>query len=83
LFDALRLPKQENELLGYDKPAADEDPFFALLEDDSLITHISVETDMLLQPIGQKDKIDPNDVRLVIQVRLRPYSVNPSNENFG
>jgi hypothetical protein len=83
LFDGLRLPKQENELLVYEEPAADEDPFFALLEDDSLITHVSIETDMLLQPVARNDFIDPNDVRLVIQVRLRPYAVNPSNENFG
>jgi hypothetical protein len=53
LFDALRLPKGEQELIGYDKAAADEIPFFfCLLEDDSLITHVSVETDALLQPTG-------------------------------
>jgi hypothetical protein len=81
LFDALRLPKGVQELVGYDKPAADEDPFFCLLEDDSLITHVSVETDILLQPTA--NKFDPNDSRIVISVKLRPYCVNPSNENFG
>jgi len=81
LFDALRLPKGSQELLGYDKPDDDEKPFFCLLEDDSLITHVSVETDVLLQPTG--GKFDQNDARLIISVRLRPYSSNPSNQNFG
>src|SRR5438105_10912291 len=71
LFDALRLPKGAQELVGYDKPEVDEKPFFCLLEDDSLITHVSVETDVLLQPTGTR--FDINDTRIVIAVRLRPY----------
>lgn len=53
LFDALRLPNQTNELVGYDNPAPDENPFFCLLEDDSLITHVSVE----LSPSLSRQKI--------------------------
>lgn len=81
LFDALRLPKGTGELVGYDAPSADENPFFVLLEDDGLITHVSVETDELLQPVN--GKYDPNIARLVITVRLRPYNINPSNQSFG
>ena len=82
LFDALRLPKkQANELVGYDTPADDEKPFFCLLEDDSLITHVTVETDILLQPIGNVH--DANDARLIISVKLRPYVSGPHNQNFG
>ena len=81
LFDALRLPKGPQELVGYDNPKGDEDPFYCLLEDDGLITHVSVETDVLLEPIGQK--FNANDTRLVIGVRLRPYNVNPANQSFG
>lgn len=81
LFDGLRMPRDARELGGYVVPGVDEDPFFCLLEDDSLITHVAVETDTLLQPTGQR--FDPNDARIVIRVRLRPYSVNPSNEGFG
>lgn len=80
LLDALSLPKHASELAGYDSPGADEHPFFVLLEDDSLITHLSVETDQLLQPVTSPD---PNAVRLIIRVKLRPYNVNPSNESFG
>jgi hypothetical protein len=47
LFDALRMPESKAELGGYEKPIDDEDPFFVLLQDDKLITHISVETDVL------------------------------------
>ena len=81
LFDALRLPKGTQELVGYESPRNDERPFFCLLEDDSLITHVSVETDTLLQPTGNASNV--NDTRLMIHVKLRPYVVNPSNENFG
>jgi hypothetical protein len=45
LFDALRLPDNQAELGGYLSPAEDEEPFFVLLQDDKLITHISVETE--------------------------------------
>jgi hypothetical protein len=80
LFDALRLPKGQQELVGYEKPQQDEEPFYCLLEDDSLITHVSVETDVLLQPTGGKP--DPNDSRLIITVKLRPYTSTPSNAGF-
>lgn len=81
LFDALRLPHGTQELIGYDNPQDDEKPFFCLLEDDSLITHISVETDILLQPTGKK--FDPNDTRLIIAVKIRPYNAAPNNQFFG
>jgi hypothetical protein len=81
LFDALRLPKGSQELCGYNAPQDDEKPFYyCLLEDDSLITHVSVETDILLQPTGEQ--FDVNDARLVITVRLRPYNTNPANQSF-
>lgn len=62
LFDALRIPK-----IGECCPVEDSpNPFFCLLEDDSLINHLSVTTDMLL---GANDV---NDVRLVITVTMWP-----------
>jgi hypothetical protein len=81
IFDALRLPHDRAELGGYNAPADDEDPFFCLLEDDSLISHASVETDTLLQPTGQEWRV--NDARLVITVRLRPYRVTFDNLAFS
>jgi len=59
VFDALRMPTNVDELGGYDAPAEEEDPFYCLLEDDYLITHLSVETDRLLEPSGQAS--DAND----------------------
>jgi hypothetical protein len=81
LFDALKMPKSADQLGGYTSPGGDEEPFFCLLEDDGLITHVAVETDMLLQPIGMN--FEKNDARLIITVKIRPYNINPSNQNFG
>jgi hypothetical protein len=81
LFDALRMPANKDELGGYDQPADDERPFFCLLADDKLISHVSVETDTLLQPTSPDAK--QNDARLVIAVRLKPYDVGWDNISFG
>ena len=51
-------------------PNADENPFFCLVEDDSLISSISVETDTLLEPIGGVPH--QNDGRLVVTIALKP-----------
>lgn len=48
LFDALRIPKNESELPKNAIPTSDEVPFFCLLEDDNLITSVSVKTDRYL-----------------------------------
>jgi hypothetical protein len=68
LFDALRMPKDKDEV-GGNAPSVDEKPFYVLLEDDRLITHLSIETDTLLQRVG--DSWDDNHVRLVISVSLK------------
>jgi hypothetical protein len=70
LFDALRMPEGKAELGGYDFPADNEKPFYSLLEDDALVTKVSVETDFLLEPIGAD--FDKNDSRLIITVTLQP-----------
>jgi hypothetical protein len=78
MIDALRRPRSQNELVGDDaKPGPDEDPFFVLLEDDSQVSHLSVETDTLLDP-ASLDDFDQRKVRLVITVELRPYNVAPA-----
>jgi hypothetical protein len=83
LFDALRMPAQKDELGGYDLPQDTEEPFYCLLEDDRLITHVSVETDMILETIPNKLAIDPNDARLVITVNLVPSgNMGWHNVNF-
>jgi hypothetical protein len=79
LFDALRVPANCDEVAGAVK-ASDEDPyFFCLLEDDALITEVSVTTDTLLTPYvtGQE-----NDVHLVINVKVRPTDFSFENVGF-
>jgi hypothetical protein len=71
LFDGLRMPKDQKEMGGLSIDP-DEDPFFCLLEDDKLITRVSVTTDRLIIPQGSEENI--NDVLLVIHVTM----VNPS-----
>lgn len=71
LFDGLRMPQTMSELGGLPLEL-DENPFFCLLEDDSLITSVSVTTDRLLVPMDSEEKI--NHVYLIIHVTV----LNPS-----
>ena len=68
LLDAMRIPEAD-ENYSQMSPTSDERPFYCLLEDDKLITKVSVETDRLLQPITG----DNADVRLFIKVVIKPY----------
>lgn len=81
LFDALRVPKPGSEI-GDIPFAEDEDPLFVLLQDDSLITNVRVETDELLDPPDESGK-DDSYVRLLVEVRLHPYEVNMFNISFA
>ena len=80
-FDALRIPKA-SEMVGNEKPQDDEDPFYVLLEDDSLITRIAVETGMLLDP-PTDDDADVSKVRMLLTVNIRPYHVTMFNLSFA
>lgn len=85
LFDALRMPIGPDELgaktaQGIQRPGPGETPFYVLLQDDKLITHLAVTTDRLLEPVPNV----PRDqaVRLVIDVTVRPYDVHMDNLAF-
>lgn len=80
LFDALRIP-EAGERYQEKVPDAGEQPFFCLLEDDKLITKVSVETNQLLQFVSPRREV--NEVRLVITVTLRPYELHLGNMQFG
>ncbi len=58
-------------------PSEDEDPFFCLLQDDSLITEIKVTTDRLLVPVTDDESL--HDVVLIIHV-MANYAVPTMNE---
>ena len=66
LLDSLQMPKP-NQIPKGDVPGADEDPFYCLLEDDNLITGLSLVTDRLLLPVPVQDR---HHVILLMQVTL-------------
>jgi len=70
LLDGLKMPNDVPDLGGLPLEP-DENPFFCLLEDDSLLTSMSVTTDRLLTPQGATE--GTHDVCLVIHVTV----VNP------
>lgn len=80
LIDALAIPDKNQ---GYQNRQAGkgENPLFVLLENDRLVTKVSVETDQLLEFVTPQQ--DVNEVRLVITVRLRPYEIHAGNMPFG
>lgn len=66
LFDSLKLPSEPTALPSCILPEVNEEPFFCLLEDDSLIARVSVDADRLLE------KTDgPSEVALFIRVTTR------------
>jgi hypothetical protein len=67
LMDGLVMPSALQDLGGL-PIEPDEDPFFVLLEDDNLITSISVTTDRLLTPKAENGRL--HDVSLVIHVTI-------------
>jgi len=74
LLDALRVPKEVQEVPADDEPKEGEEPFFCLLEDDALVTGVSVDTDRLLE-----ETVDPGHVILVIHVRVRTFTLSWNN----
>ena len=66
LFDSLKMP-EKNDIPKHDKPKDNEDPFYCLLEDDKLITNLSVATDQLLEA-GRSNSY----VKLIIRVQIKP-----------
>jgi hypothetical protein len=78
LFDALRIPQDDNEVRGF-TPAPEESLFFCLTEDDKLITGFRVTTDRLLEPA--KTEAEKNNVRLIVQVEIKATRL--TQENMG
>jgi hypothetical protein len=82
LFDALQIPDANQ---GYEDmtPSADQVPLFCLLENDRLVTKVTVETDILLGEVENVDDDHENDARLVLTVRIRPREMHLWNIQFG
>jgi hypothetical protein len=81
IVDALKRPTTLDEI-GDNSPVTGEDPFYCLLDDDSLVAKLSVEADELLQHVGG-DVPNEKDARLVITVTVRPSKVQWNNLAFG
>ncbi len=65
----LRIPENGTELPLNAVPDADEDPFFCLLENDSLVTDLNITTDRLLRPLRLGE--NENDVVLVMKIHVK------------
>jgi hypothetical protein len=76
LLDALRIPRTAQENPANDESASDENPLYCLLQDDSLVTKISVETDQLLATS------DPAHVKAIIQVVVKKTRTSWENMLF-
>lgn len=86
IFDALRMAKEPQELgqgtsSGLQKPETGKDPFYVLLEEDNLITHVSVATDTLLEAVP--DTTTDDACRLVISVTMSPYVIYMQNLSYS
>lgn len=75
LLDALQMPQNCNEVEG--EPEVSEQPFYCLLENDSLITQLTVTTDRLLTPL--KEGEHKNEVVLIIKVKVKAAKVYIEN----
>jgi hypothetical protein len=78
LFDALRMPQEASELTGIAPDNVDQ-RMYCLLEDDALITRVSVSTQQLLEPLV--DGEHPSSVELLIHVTVQ--STYPMYANLG
>jgi hypothetical protein len=65
LLDALRMPQNENEIPKDDFPRNGEEIFYCLLEDDKLISKLSITTDRLLYPTSNE-----SEVKFFINVKI-------------
>jgi hypothetical protein len=77
LFDSLSFPNHANQLQGQ-AADAEENPFYCLLEDDSLITGFQIKTERLLQPLGA----NPDEISLLLTITVRPTTVTTGNIGF-
>jgi hypothetical protein len=74
LLDALRMPSKLEAQQAHIDTRPDDDPIHCLLQDDSLVTKVSVETDRLLRPAD-----DRFDLVAIIQVRVLVTTATMAN----
>ncbi len=79
LFDALRMPLSDSEIPG--NMRGNGEHLFCLLEDDSLITRVSVASDQLLRPLANGEEV--HDVELLIRVNVKTLYATDKNRLLG
>lgn len=82
LIDGLRKPNGANELRENEEPKEGESPFYTLLEDDDLVTGLTLQTDRLLVPLDSKSIKNGSEVYAVIDVKITPRTLNFGTANF-
>jgi hypothetical protein len=81
LFDALRIPVAGEDYVSRVAGTVENpNPMYCLLEEDKLITKVSVETDQLLDV---QPSTAAHQTKLIITVRLRPFEPTLGNMQFG
>jgi hypothetical protein len=78
LLDALRVPREITAIPKDDEPREGEAPFFCLLGDDRLVTHLSIKTDSLLETNAK-----PSEVVMFLRVTTRPTRLTYANVGLG
>ncbi len=73
LLDGLRVPHGSNEGSPDEPAEPDPRPLFVLLEDDSLVSKVTVESEQLLRPAR------PDEVLAVISVHVKKTALTPNN----
>ena len=80
LFDALRVPADDNEVRDLKPdPGKELEYLVCLTEDDQLITGFRCTTDRLLEPANSE--VEKNNVRLIINVEVKATKL--TTENMG
>jgi hypothetical protein len=74
LFDALTMP-QDNQIPKSETPQEGENPFLCLLQDDKLITELSVKTLPLRTRRTPNEKENYTELRVLAKVETGPRSV--------
>jgi hypothetical protein len=77
LFDALRMPQDDNEVRGFELPPNGDALLLCLTENDTLITGFRVTTDRLLEPAASP--AEENNVRLIINVEVKATELTEEN----
>lgn len=80
IIDTLRVPKGRNESEGL-APTSEEDPFYCLLEEDSLISEFHLRSGPLLEP-KTADNSDASWAKVIIAVTITPFHGTVFNSMF-